>query len=82
MELITSDNEDLKSTSNVKENKYLLSSYNNYLNKQPYHDLQKNILIEIEIIYYEKNTNNNINLEKTNYALEPRNEMKTSNMFK
>jgi len=58
MEIITLDDSDAIrkcSLSNLKENNYLIGSYTKYLNKKPDHDLHKNILIEVEIIYYEKN---------------------------
>ena len=66
MEIITLDNYEPRNSSNINENEYLIGSYNNYLNKKPENDLHKNILIEIEIIYYEKNSLVN-DIEKSNF---------------
>lgn len=65
MEIISLDNDEPRNSSNINENNHLIGSYTDFFNKRPGHDLQKNILIEIEIIYYEKNSEENNNYNKS-----------------
>jgi len=57
MEIITLDSEETintKNNSNNHVNKHLLGNYSNFFDQNEEYDLNKNILIEVEIIYYDK----------------------------
>lgn len=67
MEIISLDPEETINTNNNNKNlvnNHLLGTYSNFFNKREAYDLNQNILIEIEIIHYDKAFRAN-NIEKS-----------------